>query len=65
MTQNRRAEVDQALEGVDFETTDYQSNSRRHWGPSPRSLARHCSRPLPNIIGLTSIGYYEGSFSTG
>ncbi|GIT29101.1 MAG: hypothetical protein Ct9H300mP1_11470 [Planctomycetaceae bacterium] len=33
MTQNRRAEVDQALEGVVFETTDYQIEFQTTLGP--------------------------------
>ena len=61
MTENRRGEVDQALEGVDFETTDYQVELQTTLGPItldlwPDIAPGHCR----NLIGLTKIGYYDG-----
>ncbi|MEC9009668.1 MAG: peptidylprolyl isomerase [Planctomycetota bacterium] len=61
MTDNRRGEVDQALEGVDFETTDYQVELQTSLGSITLDLwadiaPGHCR----NLIGLTKIGYYDG-----
>ena len=61
MTKNRRAEVDQALEGVDFETTSYQIEFQTTLGGItldlwPELAPGHCR----NLIGLTRIGYYDG-----
>lgn len=61
MTDNRRGEVDQALEGVDFETTNYQVELQTSLGSITLDLwadiaPGHCR----NLIGLTKIGYYDG-----
>ena len=61
MTDNRRGEVDQALEGVDFETTNYQVEFQTSLGSITLDLwadiaPGHCR----NLIGLTKIGYYDG-----
>jgi cyclophilin family peptidyl-prolyl cis-trans isomerase len=61
MTENRRGEVDQALEGVDFETTDYQVELQTSLGSITLDLwadiaPGHCR----NLIGLAKIGYYDG-----
>ncbi len=61
MTDNRRGEVDQALEGVDFETTDYQVELQTSLGSITLDLwadiaPGHCR----NLIGLAKIGYYDG-----
>ncbi|MED5448109.1 MAG: peptidylprolyl isomerase [Planctomycetota bacterium] len=61
MNDNRRGEVDQALEGVDFETTDYQVELQTSLGSITLDLwadiaPGHCR----NLIGLTKIGYYDG-----
>ena len=61
MTENRRAEVDQAIENVNFETTSYQVEFQTSLGGItldlwPEIAPGHCK----NIIGLTRIGYYDG-----
>jgi cyclophilin family peptidyl-prolyl cis-trans isomerase len=61
MTDNRRAEVDQATENIDFDSTSYQiefqtSLGRITLGLWPELAPGHCR----NIIGLTRIGYYDG-----
>lgn len=61
MTDNRRGEVDQALEGVDFETTNYQVEFQTSLGSITLDLwadiaPGHCR----NLIGLAKIGYYDG-----
>jgi len=61
MTDNRRGEVDQALEGVDFETTNYQVELQTSLGSITLDLwadiaPGHCR----NLIGLAKIGYYDG-----
>ncbi len=58
---NRRAEVDAALEDVDFETHDYIVEFNTNKGPIRLDLwtdiaPGHCR----NIIGLTKIGFYDG-----
>lgn len=58
---NRRAEVDAALEDVDFETQDYLVEFETTQGPIrmelwPEVAVEH-SR---NLLGLTKIGYYDG-----
>lgn len=61
MSRNRRAEVDQALTGVDFSKTTYQIQFDTTMGKIvldlyPDVAPGHCR----NIIGLTKIGYYDG-----
>lgn len=58
---NRRAEVDAALENVDFETNEYVVEFETNKGPIrvelwPDVAPGHCR----NIIGLTNIGFYDG-----
>lgn len=58
---NRRAEVDAALEEVDFETHDYVVEFTTNKGPIRLNLwtdiaPGHCR----NLIGLTKIGFYDG-----
>ena len=58
---NRRAEVDAALEDVDFETHDYVVEFITNKGPIRLALwtdvaPGHCR----NLIGLTKIGFYDG-----
>ncbi len=61
MTGNRRAEVDKALEGVDFSKNTYQVELDTTAGKILVDLwddvaPGHCK----NIIGLTKIGFYDG-----
>ena len=61
MTDNRRAEVDQATENIDFDSTSYQVEFQTSLGRItldlwPELAPGHCR----NIIGLTRIGYYDG-----
>ncbi len=61
MAQNRRAEVDAALQDVDFEKNDYQIEFDTSMGKMTADLypdvaPGHCQ----NIIGLTKIGFYDG-----
>lgn len=61
MPQNRRDEVDAALDGVDFEKNSYQVEFDTSMGAIRLDLLSdvapgHCR----NIIGLTKIGYYDG-----
>ncbi len=61
MTDNRRAEVDQATENIDFDSTSYQIEFQTSLGRItldlwPELAPGHCR----NIIGLTRIGYYDG-----
>ena len=61
MTDNRRAEVDQATENIDFDSTSYQVEFQTSLGKItldlwPELAPGHCR----NIIGLTRIGYYDG-----
>ena len=58
---NRRAEVDAALEDVDFDSHDYLVEFNTNKGPIRLELwtdiaPGHCR----NIIGLTKIGFYNG-----
>jgi peptidyl-prolyl cis-trans isomerase B (cyclophilin B) len=58
---NRRAEVDKALEGVDFEKNTYQIEFDTTAGKILLDLwtdvaPGHCK----NIIGLSKIGFYDG-----
>jgi peptidyl-prolyl cis-trans isomerase B (cyclophilin B) len=58
---NRRAEVDAALKGVDFDKTNYVVEFETTAGTMqlelyPDVAPGHCR----NIIGLTKIGYYDG-----
>ncbi len=58
---NRRAEVDAALEDVNFDTHDYVVEFNTNKGPIRLDLwtdvaPGHCR----NIIGLTKIGFYDG-----
>ena len=58
---NRRAEVDKALEGVDFSKNTYQIEFDTTAGKIvldlwPDVAPGHCK----NLIGLTKIGYYDG-----
>ena len=58
---NRRAEVDAALEDVDFSKNNYQVEFDTTLGKIlldmyPNVAPGHCR----NIIGLTKIGYYNG-----
>ena len=58
---NRRAEVDKALEGVDFEKNTYQIEFDTTAGKIlldlwPDVAPGHCK----NIIGLSKIGFYDG-----
>lgn len=58
---NRRAEVDKALEGVDFNKNTYQIEFDTTAGKIvldlwPDVAPGHCK----NIIGLTRIGFYDG-----
>jgi cyclophilin family peptidyl-prolyl cis-trans isomerase len=61
MTDNRRAEVDQATENIDFNSTSYQIEFQTSLGRItldlwPELAPGHCR----NIIGLARIGYYDG-----
>lgn len=61
MTDNRRAEVDQATENIDFDSTSYQIEFQTSLGRItldlwPELAPGHCR----NIIGLARIGYYDG-----
>jgi len=61
MSENRKAEVDAALEDVDFEKNTYQIEFNTTSGKivlnlSPDLAPGHCN----NIIGLTKIGFYDG-----
>ena len=61
MTDNRSAEVDQATENIDFDSTSYQIEFQTSLGKItldlwPELAPGHCR----NIIGLTRIGYYDG-----
>lgn len=61
MAANRRAEVDKALEDVDFSKNKYQVEFETTMGTMlldlyPDVAPGHCK----NIIGLTKIGYYNG-----
>ena len=61
MAKNRRAEVDAALEDVDFAQNDYQIEFQTNMGRIlldlyPDVAPEHCR----NIIGLTKIGFYNG-----
>ena len=61
MTESRRTEVDQALEGVDLQTTNYQVEFQTTGGRItldlwPDVAPGHCR----NLIGLARIGYYDG-----
>ncbi len=61
MTDNRRAEVDQATENIDFDSTSYQVEFQTSLGRItldlwPELAPGHCR----NIIGLARIGYYDG-----
>ena len=61
MTDNRRAEVDQATENIDFDSTSYQIEFQTSLGKItldlwPELAPGHCR----NIIGLARIGYYDG-----
>ena len=61
MSANRRAEVDAALEDVDFEKNDYVVEFETTAGTMklelyPDVAPGHCR----NIIGLTKIGFYDG-----
>lgn len=58
---NRRAEVDKALEGVDFDKNTYQIEFDTTAGKIlldlwPDVAPGHCK----NIIGLSKIGFYDG-----
>ena len=58
---NRRAEVDKALEGVDFDKNTYQIELDTTAGKIvldlwPDVAPGHCK----NIIGLSRIGFYDG-----
>ena len=64
MTDNRRAEVDQATENIDFDSTSYQIEFQTSLGRItldlwPELAPGHCR----NIIGLARIGYYDGIIS--
>ncbi len=61
MTANRKAEVEAAVQDVDFETTRYQIELETSQGPVtldlwPEVAPGHCR----NIIGLAKIGFYDG-----
>lgn len=61
MAANRRAEVDKALEDVDFSKNKYQVEFETSMGKMlldlyPEVAPGHCK----NIIGLTKIGFYNG-----
>jgi cyclophilin family peptidyl-prolyl cis-trans isomerase len=61
MTDNRRAEVDQATENINFDSTSYQIEFQTSLGRItldlwPELAPGHCR----NIIGLARIGYYDG-----
>lgn len=61
MAANRRAEVDAAIEDVDFDKNDYQIELDTTAGKItidlyPDVAPGHCR----NIIGLTKIGFYDG-----
>ncbi len=61
MAKNYRADVDAALEDVDFDANDYQIVFETRMGTItidlyPDIAPGHCR----NIIGLTKIGYYDG-----
>jgi cyclophilin family peptidyl-prolyl cis-trans isomerase len=61
MAANRRADVDKALETVDFSKHRYQVEFETNQGTLkldlwPDVAPGHCK----NIIGLTKIGYYDG-----
>ena len=61
MAENRREEVDKALEEIDLSTTDYQIEFQPTMGRItldlwPDVAPGHCR----NLIGLALIGYYNG-----
>ncbi|MAG94643.1 MAG: peptidylprolyl isomerase [Planctomycetaceae bacterium] len=61
MSQNRRAEVDEAIADVDFDANNYQVVFDTSMGKItvnllPEVAPGHCK----NIIGLTRIGFYNG-----
>jgi peptidyl-prolyl cis-trans isomerase B (cyclophilin B) len=61
MAANRKAEVDKALEDVDFDKNDYQVALETSMGNivlnlDPKLAPGHCR----NIIGLAKIGHYDG-----
>lgn len=61
MAENRRDEVDQALESVDFDANTYQVEFQTNRGRITLDLwydlaPGHCR----NLVGLTKIGYYDG-----
>lgn len=61
MPANRRAEVDKAIQDVDFSKNDYQVQFETTHGPIrlnlwPDVAPGHCQ----NIIGLAKIGFYDG-----
>lgn len=58
---NRRAEVDAALEDVDFETNDYLVEFETTHGPIRVTLWPDVAPGhAKNLIGLTKIGFYDG-----
>ncbi len=61
MTGNRRAEVDKALEGVDFSKNTYQIEFDTTAGKILVDLWTDVAPGhAKNIIGLTKIGFYDG-----
>lgn len=61
MSQNRRAEVDAALEDVDFDKNDYQVEFETTMGTILMDLyPDRAPGHARNIIGLTKIGFYDG-----
>lgn len=61
MTANRRAEVDKALEDVDFDKNTYQVEFDTTMGKILLDLYPDVAPGhAKNIIGLTKIGYYNG-----
>ncbi|MBX3436488.1 MAG: peptidylprolyl isomerase [Planctomycetaceae bacterium] len=61
VVKSRRAEVDAALEDVDFKTHTYQVEFETTKGPIrvdlwPDVAPGHCR----NLLGLTKIGFYDG-----
>lgn len=61
MSRNRKAEVDEAVKSIDFDSNDYQIELNTNHGRIllnllPDVAPGHCA----NIIALTKIGYYNG-----
>lgn len=61
MAANRKAEVDAAVQDVDFDKNDYQIELNTSMGKITLDLYPHVAPGhCKNIIGLTRIGFYDG-----